>query len=434
MDHWSENDTGHYPEELGNQLEVNLVEALDNRVQQSVNDALVRALGPFSRQLIDYARSQGWIQEQQPSLNEKKSKGKSKSKDLEGSEETSGGLHEEAFNKLRKKHAAEHNYCSKKDMIASQSSNDSDSSSTLSDDPDTPGPLKKPKKQASTPRVLDFDPTEIVHPRASNWTLFSEVAQYVHNNIRKSFDKEVQSRLRAECPRPDLDQKVTDTPDIVPTMVTFMKKFGKDPKKGLDRSWRLCQDKLLDATCPLTKILDMAFLAKESGTPMDTDVLIGWAQRSLCFLGNANCAISSERQKSILMRIDPKLTDLACSEAGPSADGLLFGSSFIKELAKFCSTFLSLDKAQMSLKKVFKRSLFARAGRFGGRMPGRGTFQSPQNYYPRGRGGWYNDQAYTTFYPTRNRGGRPRYRRGPRRGQQGAIQESSYSGSDQKTK
>ncbi|KAJ1116904.1 hypothetical protein NDU88_005109, partial [Pleurodeles waltl] len=100
-------------------------------------------------------------------------------------------------------------------------------------------------------------------------------------------------------------------------------KFGKDPKKGLDRSWRICQDKLLDVTGPLTKILEMAFLAKESGTPVDTEVLIGWAQRSLCLLGNANCAVSSERRKSILMRIDPKLTDLATSEAGPSADGLL---------------------------------------------------------------------------------------------------------------
>ncbi|KAJ1195508.1 hypothetical protein NDU88_004794 [Pleurodeles waltl] len=93
---------------------------------------------------------------------------------------------------------------------------------------------------------------------------------------------------------------------------------SKDPKKGLDRSWRNCQDKLLDLSGPLTKILEMAYVAKESGSPVDTDVLIGWAQRSICLLGNSNCAISAERRKSVLMRIDPKLSDLASSEAGPS--------------------------------------------------------------------------------------------------------------------
>ncbi|KAJ1173550.1 hypothetical protein NDU88_005381 [Pleurodeles waltl] len=114
-----------------------------------------------------------------------------------------------------------------------------------------------------------------------------------------------------------MDGKVSDTPEIDPTMVTFMKKFAKDSKKGLDRSWRSCQDKLLDLTGPLTKILEMAFIAKESETPVDTDMLIDLAQRAICQLGNTNCAISSER-RSILMCIDPKLSDLASSFALPS--------------------------------------------------------------------------------------------------------------------
>ncbi|KAJ1142621.1 hypothetical protein NDU88_008934 [Pleurodeles waltl] len=59
-------------------------------------------------------------------------------------------------------------------------------------------------------------------------------------------------------------------------------------------------------------------------------------------------------------------------------------------------------------------------------MPGRGTFSGPQKYYPRGRGGWYGDQSNPTFYPTRSRGGRSRFRSGPRREQKGAIQEAGY--------
>ncbi|KAJ1148108.1 hypothetical protein NDU88_000948 [Pleurodeles waltl] len=150
----------------------------------------------------------------------------------------------------------------------------------------------------------------------------------MQEHIRASCDKEVRARLRAECPRPDLEGKVTDTPDIDPTMVTFMKKWAKDPKKGLDRAWRSCQDKLLDLAGPLTKILEVAFISKESNTPIDPDILVGWAQRSICLLGNANVTISTERRRSILMRIDPQLNELASSEAGQAAQGLLSGCSF----------------------------------------------------------------------------------------------------------
>ncbi|KAJ1211171.1 hypothetical protein NDU88_006532, partial [Pleurodeles waltl] len=127
------------------------------------------------------------------------------------------------------------------------------------------------------------------------------------------------------CLRPDLAGKVADTPKVDPTMITFMKKYARDPEKGLDRAWRICLNKLFDITVPLTKILELAYQAKDSGFPMDTDVLIGWAQRVICQLGNTNCVISSKRRHSILMRIDPKLNNLVTYEAGPVEEGLLFG-------------------------------------------------------------------------------------------------------------
>lgn len=45
------------------------------------------------------------------------------------------------------------------------------------------------------------------------------------------------------------------TPEIDPRMATFLQKFIRDPKKGIDRSWRACQDKLLVALGPITKNL-----------------------------------------------------------------------------------------------------------------------------------------------------------------------------------
>ncbi|KAJ1146000.1 hypothetical protein NDU88_012282 [Pleurodeles waltl] len=182
------------------------------------------------------------------------------------------------------------------DHSSSKLSSNSDSDSGV-DLEERPGPskLKKTEKAKSpfskTPRVLTFNLEDIIHPRSSSWTPLPEVALYLQEHIREGFDKDARARLLAECPRPDLEGKVTDTPDIDPKMVTFMKKWAKDPKKGLDLAWRSCQDKLLDLSGPLAKILEMTFLAKESNAPIDPDVLVGWAQRAICHLEKANVAI-----------------------------------------------------------------------------------------------------------------------------------------------
>ncbi|KAM4748921.1 tubulin alpha-1C chain-like [Rhinophrynus dorsalis] len=91
--------------------------------------------------------------------------------------------------------------------------------------------------------------------------------------------------------------------------------------------------------------------ALSSSSQIDLSTLRGWIQRAFCLLGNANTALSAERRRVILLRIDPKLSEMADSEAGPLANGLLFGESFIKNRGKFVNTFTALDKAQISMRK-----------------------------------------------------------------------------------
>ncbi|KAJ1135613.1 hypothetical protein NDU88_002051 [Pleurodeles waltl] len=171
------------------------------------------------------------------------------------------------------------------DDSSSDTSSDSDSDSSQVD---CPGPSKHKKTDKKTDKskdqapkllkFLNFNAEEIVHPHSSSWSSPPEVALYIQEHIRSGFDKEVKARHRAECPRPDLDGKVTDTPEIDPTVVTFMNKWSKDPIKGLDRDWRSCQDKLPDLSGPLAKIMELAFLGKESNAPIDPGILVGWAQ------------------------------------------------------------------------------------------------------------------------------------------------------------
>ncbi|KAJ1179936.1 hypothetical protein NDU88_005166 [Pleurodeles waltl] len=260
----------------------NLEGALDNTVQLSVNKVLAKALGPLTHHYQSFARQKGWLPHiasseealpDQPST----SKGKAKAKTW---------AHSDIFRKLAPSIQKEHGYSSSQaqdaygsdsDQSSSKSSSESDFEEDLGD---RPGASKRKKSESTkapppkAPRVLTFSPEEIVHPCSSSWVPPPEVAEYLQNHIRAGFDKDVRARLCAECPRPDLEGKVTDTPDVDPTMVTFLKKWAKDPKKGLDRAWRSCQDKLLDLSGPLAKILEMAYVAKESQSLIDPDILV----------------------------------------------------------------------------------------------------------------------------------------------------------------
>ncbi|XP_056425874.1 uncharacterized protein LOC130367476 [Hyla sarda] len=289
------------------------------------------------------------------------------------------------------------------------------------------GPSSAPAPQAEpsgTPvdslGVPFFNPDDITHPRSGEWTPSPQVSKYIETWLRRSLDRANRSKLRAECPRPSIGNSVAKTPDLDPILVRYLLKSGKNPKKGIDKSFKGVQDKLLDILGPLTKILDMSEQAVASDAPVNAEILRGWALRAICLLGNANTAMSAERRRSILMRLDPQLTHLASDEPGPSAEGLLFGESFIKNINKFVGLFSSLDKAQSSLKKSSQGKVFNKAGRGRGRPSSRGSYYRP---YHRGTVHFTPDRQHytpappmqpaTPFFPTR---GRPWRTRGSTRG------------------
>ncbi|XP_078506532.1 uncharacterized protein LOC144766620 [Lissotriton helveticus] len=452
MENWAyceEDQYGYYEETQVTPLEDNLVDALDASVQQSVsravevavpkmvNKALAVALRPIIAQLERFAKRHGMLPEPSPS-----SSGAT-SAITSASTSSSNWPHAPALTKLPPPPASDHQY-----MVAGPSQSSSTMVYTTTDtdtdtDTDSTSKTESPKKKKAKKRCggsqvapayqstspFDFNPADIVHPRSSDWAPPPEVAGYLQQNLRRSFDREVRSRLRSECPRPDVPNRVAETPEIDPNMLAFLKKFHKDPKKGIDRAWRRCQDKLLDTVGPLAKILELALVAKETGALIDPDILAGWAQRSICFVGNANCAISSERRKSLLMRMDSNLAELASAEPGPLAEGLLFGDKFVKDVSKYMGTFTSLDKAQTNLRKVFQTGLSGRAWRGRGRSPGLSYSQGPQRGgYGSGRGDFQDTTRGGTFYPSR-RQFRGRFRHG---GQRDNFQPQLTAGADQK--
>ncbi|XP_040213655.1 uncharacterized protein LOC120943996 [Rana temporaria] len=263
-----------------------------------------------------------------------------------------------------------------------------------------------------------FNPDTISHPRSGDWSPLPHVSQYVELWARKTLDKSNRNKLRAECPRPHIPMKAVVTPTVDPILMKYLLKTGKMPKKGIDRSFTSIQDRILDLFGPLTKILNLAEQSATTGQGVDLTQLRGWAQRAICLTGNANTACSVERRRSILMRLDPQLAHLAESEPGPSAGGMLFGESLIKDINKFVGMFNSLDKAQTSLKKPNNARVFPRAGRYRGRSAGRYNsgrpFQrsSAQPHYTQAPTHYTTTAQPAPFFPPRGRPWRGRGQRG----------------------
>ncbi|XP_056417465.1 uncharacterized protein LOC130358347 [Hyla sarda] len=61
-----------------------------------------------------------------------------------------------------------------------------------------------------------FDPDDIKHPRSGEWSPLPQVAKYVEAWLRKLLDRGNRSKLRSECPRPSVANRVAATPELDP--------------------------------------------------------------------------------------------------------------------------------------------------------------------------------------------------------------------------
>ncbi|CAH2284322.1 Hypothetical predicted protein [Pelobates cultripes] len=208
--------------------------------------------------------------------------------------------------------------------------------------------------------LLDTD--DLRHPRLAEWEPPGHITRYVARRMRTPLSKEGRNKLRAECPRPSLPGSACKTPEVDPQIAQFLNKSGWKPKKGLDFSLKGCQDKILDTLGPLSKLYELLDAAKAGNSALDVDVAIGWVQRAICLLGNANTAMSAERRKAILLKTDPKLATMTVAEPSSSSDRMLFGDTFVKDLGCYVKTFTAIDKAQANMKRMFAPKVFGGAG------------------------------------------------------------------------
>ncbi|KAJ1176497.1 hypothetical protein NDU88_001775 [Pleurodeles waltl] len=212
----------YYLDDAAGSFNQDLVYALDAGVHHSVNQALAQAIQPIKHHLLGLVDQQGWVDPvgAQPI-------GESSFAASTQAPKQTSNPHAADFESLIRNMAREHDYnagSQKKAISDPASSSSSEHSSEQGDVPPRKCKKKAHHQEVPIPKVLTFEPEDIVHPRSSLWLPPPEVADYVEAHIRHGFNKDIHSRLRSECPRPDFPSKVTETPELDPTLVTFLKK------------------------------------------------------------------------------------------------------------------------------------------------------------------------------------------------------------------
>ncbi|KAJ1109933.1 hypothetical protein NDU88_007290 [Pleurodeles waltl] len=211
-----------------------------------------------------------------------------------------------------------------------------------------------------------FEPSDVKHPHSAEWWPMRHMAECIKQKIKKPLERNDKNIMRAECSHPVIGDKDSMTPNLDPDLITYLFKLCRDPRNGFERSLKQCEDRLLDALEPLARIFDVVEEYYVKGTDLDINLLKGWSQRAIFYLGNANAGLIAERRMAILLRLSPKLGELAGKETSEETKGLLFGEGMIKALGKYVQTFTALNKAHSSMRKVFgDGNLYGRAGRSG---------------------------------------------------------------------
>ncbi|KAJ1156547.1 hypothetical protein NDU88_009266 [Pleurodeles waltl] len=102
-----------------------------------------------------------------------------------------------------------------------------------------------------------FEPSDVKHLRSAEWWPMHHVAEYIKQKIRKPLERNKRNTMRAECSCPVIGEKDSMTPNLDLDLITYLLKLGRDPRKGLERSLKQCEDRLLDVLGTSARIFDM---------------------------------------------------------------------------------------------------------------------------------------------------------------------------------
>ena len=151
--------------------------------------------------------------------------------------------------------------------------------------------------------LVEFDPS--VNPKDS-WEPSKAISAFLDKHFNRALSDSEREAIMKDFPKPSCEAMTV--PKLDAEVKDQLKKKGKDPHFGAEKSLYKVQEQLLDVAGPLT-CLWADLLNKEANiSPEDILLLI---QRALVLLGSTSHSISQERRKIAWSRINPQLKSLA---------------------------------------------------------------------------------------------------------------------------
>lgn len=174
---------------------------------------------------------------------------------------------------------------------------------------------------------VDFNPTI---NDDNMWDAGEVINAFLEKHFNQVITSEEREAIMNDFPKPSCQALVT--PKLDEDMKKQIKKAGKDPDFGAERSLFKLHLQLLDMAGPLTCL--WAELSNK-GTQVKPQEAILLIQRVLVLLGSASHSITKERRKVAWSRINPLTVSLLQEDAEEKKkESTLFGGGFLERAAK----------------------------------------------------------------------------------------------------
>ena len=195
--------------------------------------------------------------------------------------------------------------------------------------------------EAEALELVEFDPS--IDPK-DTWEPPSAMASFLQKHFNISLEEGEKEAILKDFPKPSC--KALKTPRLDEQVREQLKRKGKDPHFGPEKTLFKVQEQVLDVTGPLTCL--WADLLNKKAKVSSEDVLL-LIQRALVLLGSASHTITMERRKIAWARINPKLKSLA-SEEYAERESDLFGPGFLEKASKRLEVEKTLEKVSTQTK------------------------------------------------------------------------------------
>ena len=145
---------------------------------------------------------------------------------------------------------------------------------------------------------MEFDPK--VDP-TNSWKTPQSMKKFLDKHFNKALAEEEKEAILKDFPKPDA--KALVTPKMDDQAKDQLKKKGRSPHFGMEKSLYRIQEQLLGVAGPLTCLWGDLLDKGTNGGPEEILLLV---QRALVLLGNASHSITTERRKMTWARINPQ--------------------------------------------------------------------------------------------------------------------------------